>query len=443
MPVKITMPALSPTMEEGNMGQWFKKEGEAVAAGDILAEIETDKATMELEAIDDGTLAKIIVAEGTEHVPVNAVIAVVLEDGEDESALEGMDLSAPAPVAPPAEAPPPARAAAEPEAAEPEAAEPETVTPAPPPQAPPAAAAAREAGERIKASPLARRMAAQAGLDLAAISGSGPNGRIVKADIETALTSGGAAPAPAAKAEAPVAAKAPPPATGAGPTAIPHTPMRKGIAKRLLQSKQTVPHFYLTLDCTLDKLLEIRKQLNARDDVEKLSVNDFIIRAVALALRRVPEANASWTDEAILMHNSVDVSVAVAMEDGLITPIVFAADTKGLSQISAEVKDLAARARAVPMALKPHEYEGGTVSISNLGMFGIKQFDAVINPPQGCILAVGAGEQRPVVVDGALAVATVMSCTLSCDHRVVDGAVGARFLGAFKALIEDPLAMLL
>ncbi len=428
MPVKITMPALSPTMEEGNMGQWFKKEGDTVAAGDVLAEIETDKATMELEAIDDGTLAKIVVAEGTENVPVNAIIAVVLEEGEDASALDGMDLSAPAPVAAPAEASAPAPAAAAP-ASEP---------PAP-------ATPAREAGDRIKASPLARRMAAQAGLDLAAISGSGPNGRIVKADIETAIVSGGAASAPAAQ----TAAKTPRPAPAAvrasreGATEIPHTPMRKGIAKRLLQSKQTVPHFYLTLDCTLDKLLSSRAELNARDDVEKLSVNDFIIRATALALRRVPEANASWTDDAILMHNSVDVSVAVAMEDGLITPIIFDADAKGLAQISAEMKDLATRARAVPMELKPHEYEGGTISISNLGMFGIKQFDAIINPPQGSILAVGAGEPRPVVVDGALGVATVMSCTLSCDHRVVDGAVGARFLGAFKTLIEDPLAMLL
>ena len=440
MPVKITMPALSPTMEEGNMGQWFKQEGEAVAAGDILAEIETDKATMELEAIDDGTLAKIVVAEGTENVPVNAVIAVVLEDGEDESALEGMDLSAPAPAASPPEAPAPAPAAAEPE--------PEAAAPAPAPEVPAPAAPAHAAGERIKASPLARRMAAQAGLDLAAISGSGPGGRIVKADIETAMASGGAVSAPAVPAGVPAAAAkarpaAPPRASREGASEIPHTPMRKGIAKRLLLSKQTVPHFYLTLDCTLDKLLAVRAELNARPDVEKLSVNDFIIRATALALRKVPEANASWTDEAILMHNAVDVSVAVAMEDGLITPIIFDADAKGLSRISAEMKDLAARARAVPMALAPHEYEGGTISISNLGMFGIKQFDAIINPPQGCILAVGAGEQRPVVLDGALAVATVMSCTLSCDHRVIDGAVGARFLGAFKTLIEDPLAMLL
>ena len=435
MPVKITMPALSPTMEEGNMGQWFKKEGDTVAAGDLLAEIETDKATMELEAIDDGTLAKIVVAEGTENVPVNAIIAVVLEEGEDASALDGMDLSASASVAAPAEASAPASAAVE--------HEPEATAPAPEPLPP--VAPAREAGDRIKASPLARRMAAQAGLDLAAISGSGPNGRIVKADIETAMATDGAASAPVA----PTIAKTPRPAPAAarasreGATEIPHTPMRKGIAKRLLQSKQTVPHFYLTLDCTLDKLLSSRAELNARDDVEKLSVNDFIIRAVALALRKVPEANVSWTDDAILMQNSVDVSVAVAMEDGLITPIIFDADAKGLAQISAEVKDLAARARAVPLELKPHEYEGGTISISNLGMFGIKQFDAIINPPQGCILAVGAGEPRPVVVDGALAVATVMSCTLSCDHRVVDGAVGARFLGAFKTLIEHPLAMLL
>ena len=436
MPVKITMPALSPTMEEGNMGQWFKKEGEAVAAGDILAEIETDKATMELEAIDEGTLAKIVVAEGTKNVPVNAIIAVVLEDGEDESVLDDMDLSAPAPAAAPAPAPAATASKAIP-AARPEAQ-------APTPEAPASAAPAREAGERIKASPLARRMAAQAGLDLATISGSGPSGRIVKADIETAVASGGAASAPAP----PAAAKTPRPAAAArasreGAAEIPHTPMRKGIAKRLLQSKQTVPHFYLTLDCTLDKLLATRAELNAKAGVDKLSVNDFIIRAVALALRNVPEANASWTDDAILMHNSIDVSVAVAMEDGLITPIIFDADAKGLAQISAEMKGLAARARAVPMELKPNEYEGGTISISNLGMFGIRQFDAIINPPQSCILAVGAGELRPVVIDGALAIATVMSCTLSSDHRVVDGAAGARLLGAFKTLIEDPLAMLL
>lgn len=427
MPVKITMPALSPTMEEGNMGQWFKKEGDTVTAGDLLAEIETDKATMELEAIDDGTLAKIVVAEGTENVPVNAVIAVVLEEGEDAGALDGMYLSAPAAAAAPAQTP---AAAVAPK--------PEAVNPAPALAAP-----AHEPGERVKASPLARRMAEQASLDLASISGSGPGGRIVKADVEAAATSGGAptpAVVPAADSKPDLASARP---SREGATKIPHTLMRKGIAKRLLQSKQTVPHFYLTLDCTLDKLLATRAELNATSDVEKLSVNDFIIRAVALALRKVPEANASWTNDAILMHNAVDISVAVAMEDGLITPIIFDAGAKGLSLISAEMKDLASRARAVPMELKLHEYEGGTISISNLGMFGIKQFDAIINPPQGCILAVGAGERRPVVVDGALAVATMMSCTLSCDHRVVDGAVGARFLGAFKTLIENPLAMLL
>ena len=445
MPIKITMPALSPTMEEGNMGQWFKSEGDPVESGELLAEIETDKATMELEAIDDGTLAKIVVPSGTENVPVNAVIAVVLEEGEDASALEGLDLSAPAAAAAPAAPAPPAEPAA---AAEPSPEAPPAPAGAPEVQAAPAPAAPpRAAGERIKASPLARRMAAQAGLDLAAIAGSGPNGRIVKADIETAMA-GGIAAAPAAAPAPPAAAPAPPraalaPVPGAASTPVPHTPMRKAIAKRLLLSKQTVPHFYLTIDCAIDKLLSVRAELNARDDVEKLSVNDFVIRAVALALSKVPEANASWTDDAILLHSTVDVSVAVAMEDGLITPIVFNADAKGLSQISAEVKDLAARARAEPLGLEPHEYQGGTITISNLGMYGIRQFDAIINPPQGCILAVGAGEQRPVVIDGALAIATVMTCTLSCDHRVVDGAVGAGFLGAFKALVEDPLAMLL
>jgi pyruvate dehydrogenase E2 component (dihydrolipoamide acetyltransferase) len=440
MPIEITMPALSPTMTEGNLAKWLKHEGDAVKAGDILAEIETDKATMEVEAVDEGTLGKIVVGDGTEGVKVGAVIALLLEEGESASALSAPAAKAPAPE--PAKAEP----AKQPEAAKPAAApaQPQSVAPASAP-----------AGDRVVASPLAKRMAAQAGVDLATVKGSGPHGRIVKSDIETALSKG-----TPSKPAAPAAAHAPAPAAAAAPVAaalgkdrvvalagnlpyelVPHTGMRKTIAKRLTEAKQTIPHFYLTVECELDALLKIRADLNSRGADYKLSVNDFIIRASALALKKVPEANASWSDDGILLWHQVDVAVAVAIEGGLITPIIKRADTKGLAGISNEMKDLGARAKSGKLKLE--EFQGGTFSISNLGMFGIKEFSAVINPPHGAILAVGAGEQRPIVKDGALGIATVMSVTLSVDHRVVDGATGARFLQAFKKLIEDPLSMLL
>jgi pyruvate dehydrogenase E2 component (dihydrolipoamide acetyltransferase) len=439
MPVQVLMPALSPTMTEGKLAKWLVKEGDEVSSGDVIAEIETDKATMEVEAVEEGVVGKIVVAEGTDGVPVNEVIALLLEEGEDAGDLKDAAAS-PAPKAEPKqeEAPAPKEEAA----------------PAPAPAA--SKANGEDKGGRIFASPLAKRIAKQDGLDLSAIKGSGPHGRIVKADVESAKAGGGAKAAPAEKAAAApqAAAAAPAPAAASGPGAKsmadmlgmeyeqePLSSMRKVIAKRLTESKQTVPHFYLTIDCQLDELLKVRKDLNARSDAYKLSVNDFIIRAAALALKKVPAANASYDESGILYYKHADVSVAVATPSGLITPIIKAAETKGLAEISSAMKDLATRAR--DGKLKPEEYQGGTFSISNLGMFGIKQFEAVINPPQGCILAVGAGEQRPVVKEGALAVATVMSCTLSVDHRVVDGAVGAEYLAAFKVLVEDPLSMLL
>jgi len=431
MPIKILMPALSPTMTEGNLAKWHVKEGDAVNSGDVIAEIETDKATMEVEAVDEGTVGRLLVPEGQEGVAVNALIALLLEDGEDASALDSVAADAPAPAAP-------ATPAAAPVA--------ETPAPAAPAAAPapaaPAPVAAPANGTRVFASPLARRMATQAGLDLASVTGSGPHGRIVKSDVEGALS--GASPAAAPAAQRPAAA----PISGA---AMPFEPtfdleplssMRKTIAQRLTEAKQTIPHFYLTVDCELDGLLDLRKRLNEKaDGAYKLSVNDLIIKASGVALRKVPAANASYTDDGIKLYHSADVAVAVAIDGGLITPVIRDAGNKGLEAISTEMKDLAGRAKEGKLA--PEEYQGGTFSISNLGMFGIKQFDAVINPPQGAILAVGAGEQRPVVKDGALAVATVMSCTLSCDHRVVDGAVGAEFLKVFKAMIEEPFAMLL
>ena len=441
MATTILMPALSPTMTEGKLAQWLKAEGETVSAGDVIAEIETDKATMEVEAVDEGVLGKIVVAAGTDGVAVNSVIAVLLEDGEDLSDVDIAGLAAaaapvsPAPASPAPASPAPAPAAPAPAAAPPVAAPPAPVAAA---QAAPPAAAVAASGTRIFASPLARRIAADAGLDLGHVSGSGPRGRIVKRDVEAAIASGVSAAAPAAPA-APVA-------VGAMPgmpdyIAIPNSMMRKTIARRLSESKQQAPHFYLTVDCRLDELLELRKKLNNNATDFKLSVNDLIIRAAALALKQVPAANASWFEDEIRQWQAVDISVAVAIDGGLITPIIRGAEGKGLKQISAEMKDLAGRAR--DGKLLPEEYQGGTFSISNLGMFGIKEFAAVINPPQGAILAVGAGEQRPVVNDGELAVATVMSCTLSSDHRVVDGAVGAEFMQAFKLLIEDPLKMLL
>ena len=450
MPIKILMPALSPTMTEGTLSNWLKSEGDAISPGDVIAEIETDKATMEVEAVDDGVLGKIVVPSGTENVAVNAVIALLLEEGEDASALSGIDLATPGAPAEPSSG----NGAAAPATAEPTA---EAATAAPAAAPPPS----RPASDgRIFASPLARRMAAQHGLDLSQIAGSGPNGRIVKADIETAVATGvgKAAPAPAA-AEAPKPAPAQAAAAvaaPAGPSAkdladmlgmtyseLPNNNMRKTVARRLTEAKQTVPHFYLSIDCRLDDLLALRKQLNERgaDHGVKLSVNDMVVKAVALALRRMPAVNAAWTEAAILRFDNVDVSVAVATEGGLITPIIKDTDKKGLGQISAEMKDLAARAREGK--LKPEEYQGGTFTVSNLGMYGISHFGAIINPPQACILAVGAGEQRPVVKDGALAIATMMTCTLAVDHRVVDGALGAEYLATFKALIEDPIGMML
>ena len=434
MPIEILMPALSPTMTEGNVTKWLKKEGDEVHSGDVLAEIETDKATMEFEAVDDGRLGKILVPEGAEGIKVNQPIALLLGEGEDPSALE----TAASPVS---------------EAAPTTSRPRETVSVQP--AARPIPERTGNGKGRIFASPLARRMAQQAGLDLAAITGSGPQGRIVKADVEAALSAEQGIPAPARPAAQPQLALLAAP--GAAPilskervlalagnppyTERPLTAMRRVIARRLTESKQTVPHFYLTVDCEIDELLKFRAELNAKSDAYRISVNDFVIRAAALALRQVPAANASWSDEAILLWDTVDIAVAVALEDGLITPIVKNADGKGLAAIASETKDLAARARAGKLKLE--EFQGGTFSISNLGMFGVRDFAAVINPPHGGMLAVGAGEQRPVVKNGALAVATVMSCTLSCDHRAVDGAVGAQFLAAFKKLVEDPLTMLL
>ncbi|MCR9073012.1 MAG: pyruvate dehydrogenase complex dihydrolipoamide acetyltransferase [Alphaproteobacteria bacterium] len=435
MPTPILMPALSPTMTEGNLAKWMVKEGDTVSPGDVIAEIETDKATMEVEAVDEGTIGKIVVSDGTEGVAVNAVIAYLLEEGESAADIPADGGSAPAGPAPATSAP--------------KAEEPAKEAPAPAPSSAPAAPAPAKSGGRVFASPLAKRMAEQAGLDLSGVAGSGPNGRIVKADILKAMAGGApktaAAPqAAAAPAAAPAAAaQAPSPDVPGLPSyqEIPNSNMRKVIAKRLAESKQFAPHFYLTIDCEIDELLKVRKDLNAKSDAYKLSVNDLVIRASAIALKQVPAANATWSEKAIRIYDQVDIAVAVAIEGGLITPVIRDAGSKGLKEISASMKDLATRAR--DGKLSPEEYQGGTFSISNLGMFGIKDFAAVINPPQGAILAVGAGEQRAVVKDGALAVATVMSCTLSVDHRVVDGAVGAEFLAAFKKLIEDPLTMLL
>jgi pyruvate dehydrogenase E2 component (dihydrolipoamide acetyltransferase) len=462
MPIEILMPALSPTMTEGNLAKWHKKEGDKVKSGDVLAEIETDKATMEVEAVDEGTLGKIVVPEGAQAVKVNAVIALLLEEGEDAKSLAGAGQAAakpaPAPAAAPAQAPPAAQAAA----TAPAPVNPKTA--APPAQAAPAPQVNGASGDdRLFASPLAKRMAAQAGLDLAQLKGSGPQGRIVKSDIEAALAKAGAprpaaAMASAAPARPTAAPSAPPQAPRPGApafgkdlivaqagnlpyTEIPHTGMRRTIARRMVESKQNVPHFNLTVDCQIDALLKMRAELNDKSDAYKISVNDFVIRAAALTMRKVPRANASWSDDAILQWNAVDCAVAVALPDGLITPIIKNADQKGLATIANEMKDLASRAKAGKLKLE--EFQGGTFSISNLGMYGIKDFTAVINPPHGVILAVGAGEQRAIVKNGALAIATVMSCTLSCDHRVVDGAVGAQWIAAFKKMIEDPLTMLL
>ncbi len=442
MSVDILMPALSPTMEEGTLAKWLVKEGDSVASGDVIAEIETDKATMEVEAVDEGVVAKLVVAAGTEGVAVNAVIAVLAEEGEDPAGVQAGGGGAPAP----APAPAPEAAAAAPEKAP---------VAAPAPVAVPAAS-----GDRVLASPLARRLASQNGLDLSAIGGSGPNGRVVKRDIEAAIAGGGAKAAPRAATSAPsTAAAGQPQPASAGPDPrkiaaqldmayeeVPANNMRKTIARRLVEAKQTVPHFYLTVDIELDALLALRSQINkAVPDGVKISVNDMIILASAKALMDEPDTNASWAGDAVLKYASADVAVAVATENGLITPVIRDVQTKGLPEISAEMVDLATRAREG--RLKPHEYQGGTFTISNLGMFGIREFAAVINPPHGAILAVGKGEKRPVVrttdKGDELAIATVMSVTLSCDHRVVDGAVGARWLNAFQQRLENPLSMLL
>ncbi len=444
MPTNILMPALSPTMEKGNLAKWLKAVGDTVKSGDVLAEIETDKATMEVEAVDEGILAAILVPAGTSDVAVNTPIAVIAGEGEDVAAAAASGGAAPAPKA--AAAPAPAAAAAAPAAA---------AVPAGP--APVAAS-----GDRIFASPLARRVAKEKGLDLTKIAGSGPRGRIVLKDVEAAASAGTAvagAPAAAPKAAAAPAAAAPA-ALPAGPSdeavlklfepgsyeLVPHDGMRKTIAKRLMESKLTVPHFYLSVDVELDALLALRAQINAGAPVKdgkpafKVSVNDFVIKGLALALQRVPDANVSWTDGAMVKHKFSDVGVAVSIPGGLITPVVRKAEQKSLSTISNEMKDFAARAKA--RKLKPDEYQGGSTAVSNLGMFGIKDFAAIINPPHATILAVGAGEQRVVVKDGAPAVVTAMTVTLSTDHRAVDGALGAELISAFKALIEAPMSML-
>ena len=450
MPINITMPALSPTMEEGNLAKWLVKEGDKVAPGDVIAEIETDKATMEVEAVDEGTVARLVVPAGTEGVKVNTLIAILAADGEDvaTAAAGGGDASPVKAETPKAEAPKADAPKAEPVSTE---VKKETATPAVAAPAP-----VEKSGERIFASPLARRIAKDAGVDVAAIKGSGPHGRVVKADVESAIASVGTKAAPATAATPAPVAK---PASDdqilklfpeGSYELIPHDNMRKTIARRLVEAKTTIPHFYLTVDVELDALLSLRAQLNAAAPVKKtekgetpaykLSVNDMVIKAMALALQAVPDANVSWSESAMLKHKHSDVGVAVSIPGGLITPIVRNAETKTLSAISNEMKDLAARAKT--RKLKPEEYQGGTTAVSNLGMFGVKDFAAVINPPHATILAVGAGEQRAVVKDGEIKVANVMSVTLSTDHRAVDGALGAELLQAFKRLIENPMGML-
>ncbi len=428
MPTPILMPALSPTMTEGTLAKWLKKEGDTVAAGDVIAEIETDKATMEVEAVDEGTLAKIMIPAGTANVAVNTPIAMLLEEGEPVDSLKAV--SAPASAK---KSPAPAAVASAAPAAK------KTVSSPPPLKD----KAPGNGHDRVFASPLARRMAAQKGVDLSSVRGTGPHGRIVKADVG----GGSAAPSAPRGAALPTAAAGPDARQladmlGMKYKAIPNNSIRKVVARRLLESKQMVPHFYLTVECRIDLLLEERKHLNERAEGKfKLSVNDFIIKACANALMTYPAANVSWTDDAILQYENADISVAVATPNGLITPIVKAAETKGLRQISEEVKDLALRAR--DGKLKPQEFQGGTFTVSNLGMYGIKEFGAIINPPQSCILAVGAGEQKPYVDGRDIKVGTFMTCTLSVDHRSVDGAVGAEYLQILKRYIENPAAMLL
>ena len=450
MPINILMPALSPTMEKGNLAKWLKKEGDKVKSGDVIAEIETDKATMEVEAVDEGTIAKILVPEGTQDVPVNNVIAVLAGDGEDVKAAaaasaNGGGAKAPEPAR--AEAPPPKPAAAPVAAPAPGAA------PAPKPATAPAPQAAAQTDGRIFSSPLARRLAKDAGIELGRIMGTGPHGRVIARDVEEAK-SGKGLKAPAA---APAGAPALAPSMSdkqilalfepGSYDIVPHDGMRRTIAQRLTASVQNVPHFYLTIDCEIGKLLTAREEINKaaptdkdKKPLYKLSVNDFVIKAMAIALQRVPDCNVSWTEGGMVKHHHSDIGVAVAMPGGLITPIIRKAETKTLSTISNEMKDFAARARA--RKLKPEEYQGGTTAVSNLGMYGINHFTAVINPPHATILAVGAGEERAIVKNGKIEAAHIMSVTLSCDHRAVDGALGAELLAAFRGLIETPIMML-
>src|SRR6516225_3446927 len=451
MPINILMPALSPTMEKGNLAKWLKKEGDKVKSGDVIAEIETDKATMEVEAVDEGTLAKILVPEGTQDVPVNNVIAVLAGDGEDVKAAAAASANGGG-----AKAPEPARA----EVPKPAPAAAAAAAPVPAPAAKPAAASvpqaaapALQANGRIFSSPLARRLAKEAGIELGRISGTGPHGRIIARDVEQAKSGKGL--------------KAPSAAPAAGPALapsmsdkqilalfepgsyeiVPHDGMRRTIAQRLTASIQNVPHFYLTIDCDIGKLLAAREEINAaapkdkeKKPLYKISVNDFVIKAMAVALQKIPNCNVSWSEGGMIKHKHSDVGVAVAMPGGLITPIIRKAETKTLSTISNEMKDFAARARA--RKLKPEEYQGGTTAVSNLGMYGINHFTAVINPPHATILAVGTSEERPVVRGGKIEIAHMMSVTLSCDHRAIDGALGAELIGAFKVLIENPVMMM-
>jgi pyruvate dehydrogenase E2 component (dihydrolipoamide acetyltransferase) len=438
MTIDVLMPALSPTMEEGTLAKWHVKKGDAVKSGDVIAEIETDKATMEVEAVDEGTIEEILVAEGSEGVKVNTPIARL--SGDDAGAAK------PAPKAEPPKDEPAKAEAPKSEAAAPEAnkAEPEKTEA---PKADKPAAPARATGERVFASPLARRIAEQKGLDLAQVEGSGPHGRIIKRDVEGAKPQAKAAPQAAA---GQAAGSAPRPAQTLAQMGIPDGSydlipldgMRKTVARRMTDSFRDVPHFPLNIDLEIDQLLASRAKINAMLEKQgvKVSVNDLVIKAAAAALKQVPEANASYSPEGIAMHHHADIAIAVALDHGLITPIIRKAETKGLAQIAQEAKDLAERART--RKLKPEEYQGGTFSISNLGMFGIKSFASIINEPQGAILSIGAGEKRPVVRGDQLAIATVMSVTLTCDHRVVDGAIGARWLAAFKALVEDPITMI-
>jgi pyruvate dehydrogenase E2 component (dihydrolipoamide acetyltransferase) len=451
MPINILMPALSPTMEKGNLAKWLKKEGDKVKSGDVIAEIETDKATMEVEAVDEGTIAKILVPEGTQDVPVNDVIAVLAGDGEDVKSAGASAGAKPAVAPATAQAPPPKPASAPPAAPAP-AAKPAA---APAPAAAPQAASASQANghARTFSSPLARRLAKEANIDIARITGTGPHGRVIARDV--------------AEAKAGKGLKAPAAAPGAAPSiapsmsdkqilalfepgsyeVVPHDGMRRTIAQRLTAAVQTIPTFYLTIDCEIGKLLAAREEINAaapkdkeKKPLYKLSVNDFVIKAMAVALQRKPDCNVSWTEGGMLKHKHSDIGVAVAMPGGLITPIIRKAETKSLSTISSEMKDFAARARA--RKLKPDEYQGGTTAVSNLGMYGINHFTAVINPPHATILAVGTSEERPVVRGGKIEIAQIMSVTLSCDHRAIDGALGAELIGVFKLLIENPVMMM-